>query len=138
MRDTATIQAINCEQLATATDRLLLRGRRVSKHRPSTRSPSPGARGYLHVPLSRGSQSRIAHPAPPARGSQPYITPPARGSQPYLAPLARAAQPFAQDSARASQTMVVRKASRWMPQMFALSVAVPALVGIAIGIAALL
>jgi hypothetical protein len=71
MRDADWIESINREQLATATDRLLLRGR-VARQR-----------------LARGSQVQIAvaapsaapprHPAPRAEGSQPGIgiaTPP--------------------------------------------------------------
>jgi hypothetical protein len=38
MYDADAIEAINFEQLATATDRLLVRGGRVSKRRPSTPS----------------------------------------------------------------------------------------------------
>jgi hypothetical protein len=82
MRDVDQIEAINREQLATATDRLLLRGR-VARQR-----------------LARSSQAHIAvaaplSPAPRAEGSQPGIgipTPPlgplrrrrAEGSQPGI------------------------------------------------------
>jgi hypothetical protein len=38
MHDTDTIGAINREQLATATDRLLIRGRRPAKYRPTVPS----------------------------------------------------------------------------------------------------
>jgi hypothetical protein len=158
MRNTDTIEAINGEQLATATDRLLFRAQ-VSR-RSRLRPLPPSARGYLHVPLARGSQSRIAHPAPPARGSHPYLTPPARGSHPYLTPPAhgsqprlalapraaqprlappvRAAQPRVPFHAGAEHTLVIRPAPRAMPQVFALTLVVPALVGLALGIAALL
>lgn len=48
------IEAINFEQLATITDRLLLRRVRVSKHRPSVPSL---------VPLARGSQPQLEQTA---------------------------------------------------------------------------
>ncbi|TMQ16247.1 MAG: hypothetical protein E6J90_04600 [Deltaproteobacteria bacterium] len=151
MRDTETIRAINCEQLATATDRLLVRSRRVARHRAPSQ---PSAPGYLHIPLACGSQLRVGHPAPPVRASQPYLTPPrasqpyvaprgsqpyvaVRGSQPCLVPPASAAQPRAH-RASAERTMVMRSTARVMPQMLALTVVVPAIVGLAIGIAALL
>jgi hypothetical protein len=80
MRDTDRIEAINSEQLATATDRLLLRASRQS---------------------ARGSQPRIADLPAPARfadGSQ-FVTPAgtyrtrlADGSQPRIA-IARAEGP---------------------------------------------
>jgi hypothetical protein len=98
MYDADTIEAINFEQLATATDRILLRGGRMSKRRPSIPSL---------VPL--------------VRGSQPHIEQTVRGSQPRIAP-----------------TMVVRAAKASRPQMFAMTVVIPTLVGIAVGLAAML
>lgn len=81
MHDIDTIESINREQLATASDRLLLRGR-VSRQRPRTRWVAP--RGSWpeipHGPLAEGSQPRIVlpprrtqHPAPPVRASQPIV-----------------------------------------------------------------
>jgi hypothetical protein len=98
MYDADTIEAINFEQLATATDRMLIRGGRMSKRRPSIPS---------FVPL--------------ARGSQPAIEPTVRGSKPHIAP-----------------TMVIRAAKASRSQMFALTVVIPTLVGIAVGLAAML
>lgn len=93
MYDADAIEAINFEQLATATDRLLLRGVRVSKRRRSIPSliqapPPPSA------PLARGSQPRLAHGA---------------------------------------DTRATTRA-----QVFAMSVVIPTLVGIAVGLAAML
>lgn len=161
MRDTDIIEAINGEQLATVTDRLLFRAQ-VSR-RPARTRPLPPSRGYRHIPLARGSL-QAAHPVPPARSSHRYLTPPARSSHPYLTPPARGSQPQlapVRDSqpylapARGSQphlpapaarrtqdmaerTLVIRPMSRALPQVFALPLVVPALVGIALGIVALL
>jgi hypothetical protein len=108
MQDADTIETINREQLATATDRLLLRGGRVSKRRP-TRPYAPAARGsYQVVP-----------PAPLARGSQPWVA-------------------FDTVHPAYERTVPARRRTPVYAQMFALLVAVPALVGVAIGIAALL
>ncbi len=96
MYDADAIEAINFEQLVTATDRLLLRGGRPSRRRPG-----------------------IPPIAPAARGSQPQVDKPAvvwpRRSEP---------------------TLMVRR-PRYM-QMFAFTVAIPALLGIAVGLATLL
>ena len=78
------IESINREQLATASDRLLLRGR-VSRQRPRTQSVAP--RGSVleipHGPLAEGSQPQIVlpprrtrHPAPPVRAPQPLVSVP--------------------------------------------------------------
>jgi hypothetical protein len=90
MYDADAIEAINFEQLATATDRLLLRRGRLPRYRPSMPSLAPLG------PLARGSHARIEQPAP------------------------------------------ARAAAASHSQVFACSVAIPALVGIAIGLAALL
>jgi hypothetical protein len=100
MYDADTIEAINCEQLVTATDRLLIRGCRMSKRRPSI--PSLGHH---------------------ARGSQPSI---------QLAPVVAAVQP------RIQPTAVVRAARASRTQVFAITVVIPTLVGIAVGLAAML
>ncbi len=44
MYDADAIEAINFEQLVTVTDRLLLRGSRLSKRRPSTNRIGPALR----------------------------------------------------------------------------------------------
>jgi hypothetical protein len=90
MHDADAIEAINFEQLATVTDRLLLRNGRVSKRRPSRPSLAPVA------PLARGSHPHIAQPA------------------------------------------AVRPRSTSHTQMFALTVVIPTLVGVALGLASLL
>jgi hypothetical protein len=93
MYDADAIEAINFEQLATATDRLLLRRGQVSRRPPT----------------------------------EPSFTPPAP-----LGPLARGSH------AQIEETRIVRPAATSHSQVFALTVAVPTLVGIAIGLAALL
>lgn len=90
MYDADAIFAINFEQLATATDRLLLRKGRLPKYRPSL--PSLAPRG----PLARGSHPRI------------------------------------------EQTVVGRSAAASHSQVFAISIVIPTLFGIAVGLAALL
>src|SRR5215813_2714154 len=67
-----TIASINREQLATASDRLLLRGR-VSRQRPQRWvAPRVPVAEIPHGPLAEGSQPQIVlpprrtrHPAPP-------------------------------------------------------------------------
>jgi hypothetical protein len=98
MYDADTIESINCEQLATVTDRLLLRGCRMSKRRPSIPSP-------------------VQFP----RGSQPSIPPTAVRPAPRIQP-----------------TAVVRVARASRTQVFAITVVIPTLVGIAVGLAAML
>jgi hypothetical protein len=155
MPSKAAIETINCEQLATATDRLLLRGR-VSKQRPSSRSFSARAQGsWTQVPMppAYGSEQELTYPAPRAsqpqigRGSQPEIAP--RGSQPEIAP--HGSQPgIAPRSShpRISRvgiavpeayeiTLVARRGRSVFPQLFAITL-VPTLIGLAIGYAALL
>jgi hypothetical protein len=90
MPDVAVLEAINREQLATATDRLLLRAARWTQRRqtrpvpaaarvPAARAasiahaPAPHAASAAYAPLACGSQvelshaRRTAHPAPPRR-----------------------------------------------------------------------
>jgi len=94
MYDADAIEAINFEQLVTATDRLLLRGGRVSKRRPSV--PSLVQR----VPV------------------QAF----ARGSEPRLEP-----------------TVATRTAARSArSQAFASTVVIPVLLGVAVGLVAML
>lgn len=121
-----TIESINRDQLATASDRLLLRGR-VWNHRPA-RSVAPPARGSSpaipRATLAEGSRPRIVlparrtlHPAPPARASQPLaMWPPVAPPAPAPAPACRGA----------------------MPPAVAAMLAIPTLVGFAIGLAAVL
>ena len=178
MYDAETIEAINVEQLVTATDRMLLRGR-AARRRPST--PSPAAHGDLSpavvspaAPSSVPAPRRAAHtPAPAprlaaqmsavacrptlqlaartpaasprlaARAPVPALTSPspardlyrqmmsdssfARGSQPHLASL------------RGEPTLQIRaQPSSARTQVFAITVVIPTLVGIAVGLAALL
>jgi hypothetical protein len=104
MYDADAIEAINFEQLATVTDRLLLRGAYVSKRRPSVPSL------VLHRPL--------------ARGSAPYIEQ-TMVVRPVAAP-------------RIEQTAVARSNAAPKAQVFAITVVIPTLVGIAVGLAAML
>lgn len=90
MYDADAIEAINFEQLATATDRLLLRRGQLAKHRPSISSLVPPTR------LARGSHAHI------------------------------------------EQSNVRRPAPSSHSQMFAITVVLPTLVGIAAGLAAML
>lgn len=117
-----TIESINRDQLATASDRLLLRGR-VWRHRPRTQSVAP-ARGSSpaipHGPLAEGSQSRIVlpprrtpHPAPPVRAPQPLVSWPV-----------------------CEQTAPARRSA--MPQISAIALVLSPLVGFAVGLAAVL
>ncbi len=121
MYDADDIEAINFEQLATATDRLLLRG--AVAHR--------GRRGrHAAPPVARDLYPRMVSFEPTARGSQPRITPPtapvARGSQPLMTP---PGEPTLQMRAQPSSLRT---------QVFAVTVVIPTLVGIAVGLAALL
>jgi len=100
MYDADAIEAINFEQLVTATDRLLLRGGRPSKRLPGRPTPALGS----HHPRARGSQPRVAP-----------------GSQ------------FREES-----TVLVHGAAARHPQALAVTVVIPMLLGIAIGLAALL
>lgn len=95
MHDADAIEVINFEQLATITDRLLLRRGQVSRRPPSEPSLAP----------------------PPAAPLGPL----ARGSHAYL-----------------EGTSGVRPAAAPHPQVFAITVVIPTLVGIALGLAALL
>jgi hypothetical protein len=95
-----TIESINREQLATASDRLLLRGR-VSRQRARTRWVAPRGSSpdsIPHGPLAEGSQPRIVlparrtqHPAPPVRAPQPFASVPTARN----APVHRGAMPQA-------------------------------------------
>ena len=96
MYDADALEAINFEQLATVTDRLLFRRDSMPKHRPSV--------------LSFG---------PLARGSQPYI------EQPHI-------------ELPIEQTVVIRSVTASRAQVFAVTIVIPVLAGVALGLAALL
>ena len=130
MTDIATIEAINSEQLATATDRLLLRGR-VSKQRPSTRSLSPLARGAYAQLTAQVPRAPYVQHAP-----QPSKAPLARGSQPRI--VIRPSQTLQVIPLAYERTVPARKAGAALTQVAAVVLAVPTLVGLAVGIAALL
>jgi len=112
MYDADTLEAINVEQLATATDRMLLRGR-VARRRPSAasqgRDPYPRMVSHLAAPLARGSA-----PSLPSRRAS---------SSP---------------GERARPTLQIRTPSSARTQVFAVTVVIPTLVGIVVGLAALL
>jgi hypothetical protein len=137
MYDAETIEAINVEQLVTATDRMLLRGR-VARRRPIApglapqgRDPYPRTVSYMATP-ARDPAPRIAAPAPsatPARDLYRQMVASialARGSQSRIAP-------------RGEPTLQMRaQPSSARAQVFAITVVIPTLVGIAVGLAALL
>jgi hypothetical protein len=120
MPSKAAIETINCEQLATATDRLLLRGR-VSKQRPSGRSFSARAQGsWTQVPMPPAyrSEQELTYPAPRAsqpqlgRGSQMEIAP--RGSQPQIE---RVSQPQAERVPQPQAERVRQPQAERVPQI---------------------
>lgn len=115
-----TIESINREQLATASDRLLLRGR-ASRQRPRASWVAP-----------RGSSPAIPL-GPLAEGSQPRIVLPARRTQ-HPAPPVRAPQLLAIGST--ARTAPARRGA--MPHVSAVAVALAPLVGFAVGLAAVL
>jgi len=128
MPTAASIAVINRDQLATATDRLLLGGR-VKVRRSARALPYPRASGTGSFPLP---------PAPLAQGSQACIALDAlAGAPPVSAP--RGSQVFdaVDPHERTVRVAPVRRRSAYA-QLGALLIAVPALVGAAIGIAALL
>jgi hypothetical protein len=120
MHDIDTIESINREQLATASDRLLLRGR-VSRPRTQRAQPSGSWPVIPHAPLGEGSQPRIVlparrtqHPAPPVRAPRPVVIwPPAD-----------------------ERTIPVRR--RALAPVAAVALAMSPLVGFAVGLAAAL
>ncbi|HMG56663.1 MAG TPA: hypothetical protein VK601_24350 [Kofleriaceae bacterium] len=124
----ASIAVINRDQLATATDRLLLGGR-VKVRRSARALPYPRASGTGSFPLPA---------APLAQGSQACIALDALAGAPP-APAPRRAQVFdaVDPYERTVRVAPVRRRSPYA-QLAALLIAVPALVGAAIGIAALL
>ena len=118
MYDADAIEAINFEQLATVTDRLLLRGGHLSKRRPSVPSLVP------HGPLARGSapyleQTVVVRPTAAPRIEQAVV------AHPVAAP-------------HIEQAAVARSNAAPKAQVFAITVVIPTLVGIAVGLAAML
>ena len=104
MYDADAIEAINFEQLATVTDRLLLRGSHVSKRRPSVASLVP------HGSLARGSALYIDQIVVVRSSAASHI----------------------------DQVAVDRFTAAPKVQVFAITVVIPTLVGIAVGLAAML
>jgi hypothetical protein len=142
MYDADTIEAINVEQLVTPTDRMLLRGR-VARRRPST--PALGLQGRDPYPRM------VSHTATPARDLAPRRVAPIATPAPTATPardlyrqmvavssLARGSQARI-TSPRAEPTLQMRaQPSSARAQVFAITVVIPTLVGIAVGLAALL
>jgi hypothetical protein len=122
MHDIDTIESINREQLATPSDRLLLRGR-VSRQRPRPQWAAP-----------RGSSPAIPH-GPLGEGSQPRIVLPARRTQ-HPAPPVRASRPVVIWPPAYEPTVPVRR--RAMAPVSAVALAMSPLVGFAVGLAATL
>jgi hypothetical protein len=123
-------EAINVEQLATATDRLLLRGGQMS----SRVSKQVFARGTQ--PNLRLAQPVYA-PVPPARGSEPSLARIPAHTPAHGAPITRARQ-LPDHSAQAYEHTAVIRSRSSRTQTFAVTVVIPTLVGIAAGLAALL
>jgi hypothetical protein len=117
MYDADAIEAINFEQLATITDRLLLRrGRRRDGHAPKDRYSIPS--------LAHARHARVI-----ARGSQPHLEAPTVMVTALPAPVV------------ASKSVVVSAppdARAPRAQWFAVTVVIPTLVGIVLGLAAML
>lgn len=107
MYDADAIEAINFEQLATVTDRLLIQGDLLARRRLNPQS------------FARGSQPRIEHTPSPQRAIAHASELPYRGPQAY------------------EHTAIMRTASSYA-QVFAVTVVIPTLVGVAVGLAALL
>jgi hypothetical protein len=82
----------------------------------------------------RGSWPEIPH-APLAEGSQPRIVLPARRTL-HPAPPVRASQPLVIGPTACERTAPARRVA--LPQLSAVALAIPALVGFAIGLAAVL
>ena len=111
MYDADAIEAINADQIATVTDRLLLHGDLLARRRLNPQS------------FARGSQPRIDRPARHTPTPQHAIAhasePPYRGPQAY------------------EHTAIMRTTSSYA-QVFAVTVVIPTLVGVAVGLAAML
>ena len=155
MYDADALEAINAEQLVTPTDRLLLRGGQMSRRRRSARSFATGSQPHIVIEqFGQGSQPDIAiarfaqgsHPTPPSRVAQPYLEyvtkPRAPSSQPEqhiaVAVEPASARPARRSNAQRERTAIIRRAGAPGAQMLAMTVVIPALVGIVVGLAALL
>jgi hypothetical protein len=158
MYDADAIEAINFEQLATITDRLLLRGR-AADHWPRipslVMSPARAASATQAVMArsARAARTMQAVVAPSARAAS-APRPVARGSQPRIAwephpPVIPASAPPELDERtivdrtppQLEHTMVVRASSSpssRRAQVVVMTVVIPALFGIVAGLAALL
>jgi hypothetical protein len=135
MRNADRIEAINSEQLATATDRLLLRASRQRSGRGSRLADGSQARIVIarraegsrpHIVISGEVAHAAPAPAPRAQGSQPRIV--IAPSLAHPAPPKRASLP-------AMYALPERARSS---QRFALMLLVPTMACIAAGITALL
>jgi hypothetical protein len=108
------------------------------------------ARGEPDVAVTRlagAHPAHPAHPAPPSRVAQPHLEyvsqPRMRGSQPELQHITVAVEAPRVRSARRrngqhERTAIIRRAGTTGAQMFAMTVVIPALVGIVVGLAALI
>ncbi|HZJ67321.1 MAG TPA: hypothetical protein VFD36_27625 [Kofleriaceae bacterium] len=130
MYDADALEAINVDQLVTPTDRLLLRGGQMSRRRRPARSFATGSQPHIVIErFAQGSQPDLAI-ARLAPGTQPGVVvdvetasaPPARK---------RGAQ-------QREHTAIIRSVGTTGAQMFAMTVVIPALVGVVVGLAALL
>jgi hypothetical protein len=113
----------------------------VTAPRPSDLDPSP--RPSSPASRARGSHSCLDHVAAGHFASDCYPAPHGRASQPSLAyiaaPLASDSEPrHARGSQQLERTAVIRCATGPGVQVFAVTVVIPALVGIVVGLAALL
>ena len=139
MLSTEAIEAINFDQLATPTDRLLLRSGRAARRRSSVPSlahhSALGLERASHAPISAELPSLA--PPPLARGSSMQV------GTPTVDPFERTELARAQRPA-ASATYVVRRLAQprtargtlWRP--FGVPAIIPVLLGIALGLAAML
>ena len=120
MHNADAIEAINFDQLATATDRLLVRSRRASKRWAGEppRTVQPGI-AYADTVPARVS---YAQPVPATR-----IAPSTQFRR-----LGRLVQ------SDLERTIIVRQTEASPTQVFAITVVIPTLVGIAIGLATML
>jgi len=178
MHDTDAIEAINHEQLVTATDRLLLRGG-AARRRDSVPALNAQARlaegsspflvplrlcdgsspdlalalgtARAHAPLAcsrlvRASSAAVylGHPpvahaalaqlAPGARAYVGHARP--RATRAYASPAPRSVSRWSGATARSAEPTVVVRAVR--PRAFPVAVVIPMLVGIVVGLAAML
>jgi len=143
MYDADALEAINVDQLVTPTDRLLLRGGQMSRRRRPARSFATGSQPHIVIErFAQGSQPHIVIERL-AQGSQPdlAIARLAQGTQPgvVVAVETASARPARTRGAeRRERTAIIRSVGTTGAQMFAMTVVIPALVGVVVGLAALL